>query len=1110
MSRLLQRASIRRFAGLCVVVLIGATAPARGQDCPGCVIGLYDDSLMTLTSGTSTGNTKAVYVGLVFPSGANMQFTAVEFSVAGLDSIRAQFVPFGSPAIVLGTPAAPAGWDSLYGQGGLNIAWAGCQTGTMLLGKLILTPRDLWPLQGTVLRVTRRYPPANHTMPFPLITRCDSPRYSPARLNGGAYGLGISGNPFCLLAAPSTDFGSVPAGDSFTLSFILRNTGEGLLSGAVQSDNPQFAIVDSTVTYALRRGQSREFHLRFRPLQNGVQHCRVTAGEGCSELDFVGRTGPIDIATLRANIGMFVGHRVQIEGQVFIPGDHAGAGTTSAWVQDGSGRGLNLRAVGSSPAALNDLHNRVRVSGTVRSFLPGLIVLEELTAPAVLESGLEPLVPTPVDLAALPDPALYGSYVEVSGFINSVSPDADPVNYSISNGSTAVVRVHRNLGVPLFEPGLWMTARGANEPSSTIEPGRAGDIGAVAVQAIIADLRTHSAAYLHRRVEIEGQVYLPLHPQPSPSGLAWVQDETGRGIAVRAPGFPAAALDDVHNRVHLSGVLLQEEPGALRFDLVAEPAIVASGLPELEPHTVPAAEIAGLQWTGSYVRLRGLIESRVEDGGQWEYRIGDGTGAVLVRTPGAAGVFDVGSTITVSGAADRDGGTWIQTRRSTDVVADSIFGCPGHALVVGAVQGVPGSHISVPLRVQWNPDPIDAWGLRIVFNGAVLRFVQMHCCDLTAGWQNCGASVVGRDTLIVGGFAADPVPANSFGVLSCLEFEVLRCGRTGVLKPLALTDDLEGLTACPGVVRCSACPNDGDVNRDLTLTPGDAQCAFEIYLAGQTVPPGCGPPDDCTVAAADVDCSAAVTPGDALRIFARWLSGDSAPEDCFGRTGVSRVARERGQFRLGVPQREGEFLAIPLEAKDAGSLAAFAFEWLPPADAPFESFTRTAGGERWNKLAARLTPEGRLRCGGYFASGLSSSSGVSGEWTTLGVLRLRTVAPAVSFDDAAWQERIVLDPVGTIMPVGPRWLAYSPNPVRAPGATFTVALPAAVSGAELRLLDVRGRLVQTLYAGPLAAGMRRFDWNGLDRNSRPAAAGVYIMQLRSPGREEQRKIIVTR
>ena len=84
-----------------------------------------------------------------------------------------------------------------------------------------------------------------------------------------------------------------------------------------------------------------------------------------------------------------------------------------------------------------------------------------------------------------------------------------------------------------------------------------------------------------------------------------------------------------------------------------------------------------------------------------------------------------------------------------------------------------------------------------------------------------------------------------------------------------LVDDLAGLTACRGVATCT---NDycapGDVNGDGSVTPGDAQAAFDYYL-------GIGSEPEC-VESADI-CGnyphgdGYVTPGDAQGIFNMYL-----------------------------------------------------------------------------------------------------------------------------------------------------------------------------------------------------------------------------------------------
>ena len=53
----------------------------------------------------------------------------------------------------------------------------------------------------------------------------------------------------------------------------------------------------------------------------------------------------------------------------------------------------------------------------------------------------------------------------------------------------------------------------------------------------------------------------------------------------------------------------------------------------------------------------------------------------------------------------------------------------------------------------------------------------------------------------------------------------------------------------------------GDVDASGALEASDASCAFEVFLAGQAVLPGCNAPTTtCEVSSADVDCSGSVTP----------------------------------------------------------------------------------------------------------------------------------------------------------------------------------------------------------------------------------------------------------
>ncbi|HEU4363932.1 MAG TPA: FlgD immunoglobulin-like domain containing protein, partial [Candidatus Krumholzibacteria bacterium] len=105
------------------------------------------------------------------------------------------------------------------------------------------------------------------------------------------------------------------------------------------------------------------------------------------------------------------------------------------------------------------------------------------------------------------------------------------------------------------------------------------------------------------------------------------------------------------------------------------------------------------------------------------------------------------------------------------------------------------------------------------------------------------------------------------------------------------------------------------------------------------------------------------------------------------------------------------------------------------------------------------------------------------------------------------------DPVGGPTPVGdrpaPRQLALSnfPNPFN-PGTTIRYTLPeAAVT--SLRVYDVTGRLVRTLFAGErVPAGTFEVEWNGRDERGADVASGVYFFRIDAGTRSFTRKAVL--
>jgi hypothetical protein len=92
-------------------------------------------------------------------------------------------------------------------------------------------------------------------------------------------------------------------------------------------------------------------------------------------------------------------------------------------------------------------------------------------------------------------------------------------------------------------------------------------------------------------------------------------------------------------------------------------------------------------------------------------------------------------------------------------------------------------------------------------------------------------------------------------------------------------------------------------------------------------------------------------------------------------------------------------------------------------------------------------------------------------------------------------EEVALHPVASPAPSpGPRLgLDIHPNPAN-PRAVITFELPRAMR-VDLKIFDLRGRLVQTLAVGEYAPGRHEVTWDGADHRGRAVATGSYVASL---------------
>ena len=63
---------------------------------------------------------------------------------------------------------------------------------------------------------------------------------------------------------------------------------------------------------------------------------------------------------------------------------------------------------------------------------------------------------------------------------------------------------------------------------------------------------------------------------------------------------------------------------------------------------------------------------------------------------------------------------------------------------------------------------------------------------------------------------------------------------------------------------------------------------------------------------------------------------------------------------------------------------------------------------------------------------------------------------------------------------------------------------------RLEVLDVTGRRVRTLAAGPAAAGVHRLLWDGRDHQGTPLPSGVYLLRLACAGTTHARLLVLAR
>ncbi len=168
------------------------------------------------------------------------------------------------------------------------------------------------------------------------------------------------------------------------------------------------------------------------------------------------------IADVQADVNNLIGQVVTVIGEVYIRASSSGS-TPSGYIQDGTGRGLNL--FGSPLLAPTDtLGTVVKVTGTVALFFT-TVEISSYTA-TTIAAQMPPLAPRVLSVAQASSSQWEGTYLQTTATLTGppVASGANNYNYPASDAGTAFIfRVRNSTGISPsgFTTGDVVTGAGA-------------------------------------------------------------------------------------------------------------------------------------------------------------------------------------------------------------------------------------------------------------------------------------------------------------------------------------------------------------------------------------------------------------------------------------------------------------------------------------------------------------------------------------------------------------------------------------------------------------------------------------------------------------------------
>ncbi len=478
------------------------------------------------------------------------------------------------------------------------------------------------------------------------------------------------------------------------------------------------------------------------------------------------------IADIQANPSAF--STVTIEGVVTVPVGALHATQFKAYVQDASGKGINIYKSSFTSADQTAFTRgaRVRVTGTVAEY-SGVTEITSFTYETV---GTSPM-PTPLSVSSIWSTATTyeGTWLYVSGTISDIyNTGGSDYTATISAGGNSVpIRIWGTTGIDASTLSIGQTVRMegvGNVYSSSFQllPAMPVDITTDTTVAPsdsttpIADIQANPSSF--SRVTIEGVVTVPVGALHTTQFKAYVQDNSGMGINVYKSSFTAA-----DETAFIRGAKVRIEGTVTEYSGTTE--ITSFTYTVLGTDTMPtplnyASLSAPTNYEGTWMEMGGVV---AEVYGSSDINLNifvGGTATVTARVWSSTGIdlsgIEVGDSVVVRGV----GGVYsssFQLLPALQEDIDTITRQQTDSLILSVPEAVLVPTLGEQLPITYGASSGSAGTLRLYDRAGVLRATLFEGTVIgvnTLNWDgtdetksrvNCGAYLLHFSTVDANG-----------------------------------------------------------------------------------------------------------------------------------------------------------------------------------------------------------------------------------------------------------------------------------------------------------------------------------------------------------------------